>query len=216
MRIAIIGAGTVGSALAGAAVSAGHDVVVTARHPEHAMKVAEEVGARAAASPAEAVDGADMLVLAVPSTAIAGVADQIRRLVAGTIVVDPTNPLEPDLSGILEATLSVAEEIEILLPGTRVVKAFNTVLGRRLVDPVVEGVRLDGFYAGDDAEAKAAVAGLVEAMGLRPLDAGALRMARSLEHLGFLNVSLNARNGWSWSSGWKLLGDTGEVAAAAG
>jgi NADPH-dependent F420 reductase len=216
MRIAIIGAGTVGSGLARAAAGCGHEVVITARNPEHAAKVAEDVGARAVASAAEAARGADAVVLAVPSRAIADVADQIRRHVEGTIVIDPSNPLEPDLSGVLEATLSVAEEIAILLPGARIVKAFNTVLGARLADPVVHGVRLDGFYAGDDAEAKATVAELVAAMGFRPLDAGALRAARSLEHMAFLNISLNARNGWPWSSGWKLLGDTGEDAPAAG
>ena len=94
----------------------------------------------------------------------------------------------------------MAEEIAILLPGASVVKAFNTVLGRRLAEPVVDGMRLDGFYAGDDARAKAAVAELLAAMGFRPLDFGPLRAARSLEHLGFLNVSLNVRHGWSWSS----------------
>lgn len=214
MRIAVIGVGAVGSGVARAAVGAGHDVVVAARHLERAARVAGELGASAAASAAEAVEGTDMVVLAVPSTAVAGVCDQIRRQAAGKIVVDPTNPLEPDLSGVLEATLSVAEEIAVLLPGTYVVKAFNTVLGTRLTDPVVDGVPLDGFYAGDDPAAKAAVADLVAAMGFRPLDAGLLRAARSLEHLGFLNVSLNARNSWSWSSGWKLLGDTGDDARA--
>jgi hypothetical protein len=212
MRIAIIGAGTVGSGLARAAVSLGHDVVLTARHPEHAAKVAEDVGARAAASAAEAADSADMVVLAVPSTAVAAVSDQIRREVEGAIVIDPTNPLEPDLSGVLEATLSLAEEIAILLPRTHIVKAFNTVFGGFLTHPVVDGVQLDGFYAGDDPAAKAAVAELVAAMGLRPIDVGALRAARSLEHMAFLNISLNACNGLSWSSGWKLLGDVGHAA----
>jgi NADPH-dependent F420 reductase len=209
MRIAVIGVGTVGSGVAAAAVKAGHEVVLASRHPERAAAVAAEVGAHAVDTAAAAA-GADLVVLAVPSLAVANVCDKIRQHVAGRIVVDPTNPLEPDLSGVLEATLSVAEEIAILLPEASVVKAFNTVLGRRLAEPVVDGVRLDGFYAGDDARAKAAVAQLVAAMGFRPLDAGLLRAARSLEHLGFLNVSLNARHGWSWSSGWKLLGDTGD------
>jgi NADPH-dependent F420 reductase len=196
--------------VAAAAVKAGHEVVLASRHAERAAAVAGEVGARAAETAEAAADGADMVVLAVPSLTVADVCDQIRRHVAGRIVVDPTNPLEPDLSGVLEATLSVAEEIAILLPAASVVKAFNTVLGRRLAEPVVDGVRLDGFYAGDDTRAKSAVAELVAAMGFRPLDAGLLRAARSLEHLGFLNVSLNARHGWSCSSGWKLLGDTGD------
>lgn len=210
MRIAIIGAGTVGSGVAAAASKAGHEVVVASRNPEQAGAVAAETGARPAQTADAAVDGADVVVLAIPSSAVASVCDQIRRHVAGKIVIDPTNPLETDLSGVLEATLSVAEEIAILLPGAFVVKAFNTVLGRRLTEPVVDGVRLDGFYAGNDAQANAAVAELVAAMGFRPIDAGLLRAARSLEHLGFLNVSLNARHGWSWSSGWKLLGDTGD------
>jgi NADPH-dependent F420 reductase len=209
VRIAVIGTGAVGSGVAAAAAKAGHEVVLASRHAEHAAAVAGQTGARAAETAEAAADGADMVVLAVPSLAVASVCDQIRRHVAGRIIVDPTNPLEPDLSGVLEATLSVAEEIAVLLPGASVVKAFNTVLGRRLTEPVVDGVRLDGFYAGDDARAKAAVAELVAAMGFRPLDVGLLRAARSLEHLGFLNVSLNARHGWSWSSGWKLLGDTG-------
>lgn len=209
MRIAVIGAGAVGAGVAAAAVKAGHEVVLASRHPEHAAAVAADVGARPAGTSDAAADGADMVVLAVPSTAVAEVCDQIRRHVGDKIVVDPTNPLEPDLSGLLDATLSVAEEIAILLPGASVVKAFNTLLGSRLTDPVVDGVRLDGLYAGDDPEATAAVAELVTAMGFRPLDAGPLRAARSLEHLAYLNVSLNARYGWSWSSGWKLLGDTG-------
>jgi predicted dinucleotide-binding enzyme len=85
------------------------------------------------------------------------------------------------------------------------------VFGGFLTHPVVDGIPLDGFYAGDDPAAKAAVADLVAAMGLRPIDVGALRAARSLEHMAFLNISLNARNGLSWSSGWKLLGDVGRA-----
>jgi NADPH-dependent F420 reductase len=209
MRIAIIGAGMVGRGLAKAALSCRHDVVLAARHPDHAAKAADEVGARAAASAEEAVQDADVVVLAVPSTAIADVCDEIRRHIRQTVVIDPSNPLEPDPALVLEARMSVAEEVAILLPEARVVKASNTVLGARLTDPVVHGVRLDGFYAGDDPEA-AVVAGLVAATAFRPLDVGDLRSARSLEHMAFLNISLNARNGWSWSSGWKLLGDTGE------
>lgn len=209
MRIAVIGAGTVGAGVAAAAVAAGHEVVLASRHAERAAAVAADVGARAAGTSDAAAEGADMVVLAVPSPAVAEVCDEIRRHVTGRIVVDPTNPLEPDLSGLLDATRSVAEVIAALLPGASVVKALNTVLGGRLTDPVVDGVRLDGLYAGDDPQANAAVAELLGAMGFRPLDAGPLRAARSLEHLAFLNVSLNVRNGWSWSSGWKLLGDTG-------
>jgi 8-hydroxy-5-deazaflavin:NADPH oxidoreductase len=156
-----------------------------------------------------AATGADLIVLAVPSTAIAGIADELYGVVEGTIVVDPTNPLLPDLSGLLPAEASVAEEIPALMPGAIVVKAFNTVLSKRITDPVVDGVRLDGLYAGDDDAAKATVRELIALAGFRPIDAGPLTFARTLEHMGLLNVSLNARHGWPWESGWKLLGPTG-------
>jgi predicted dinucleotide-binding enzyme len=96
----------------------------------------------------------------------------------------------------------------LLAPGVRVVKAFNTVFASRLNDPVVDGIALDGFYAGDDPAAKAAVAELLAAMGFHPIDTGELLTARTLELMAFLNITLNARNGWPWQSGWKLLGPT--------
>lgn len=208
MRIAVIGAGTVGSALAKAFLAAGHAVVLSARHPDHAAKVAEQVGAEAAPGNREAATGADLIVLAVPSIAVAGIAADIDDVVDGMVVIDSTNPFAPDLSGLVEAQWSVAEEIRVLLPRAVLVKAFNTVLGQRLADPVVDGIPLDGFYAGDDDAAKATVAELLAAIGFRPLDAGPLAMSRTLEHMGLLNVSMNARYGWPWQSGWKLLGPT--------
>jgi predicted dinucleotide-binding enzyme len=90
-----------------------------------------------------------------------------------------------------------------------VVKAFNTILAGRLNDPVVDGVPLDGFYAGDDEAAKSVVAELIAALGFRPLDVGALPVARALELMAFINIGLNMRNGWSWQTGWKLLGPAG-------
>ena len=89
------------------------------------------------------------------------------------------------------------------------VKAFNTALASRQADPVVDGLRLDGYVAGDDAEAKAAVLQLVESIGFVPIDAGPLAMARALEGMAMLNITLNIRNGWPWQDGWKLVGPTG-------
>jgi 8-hydroxy-5-deazaflavin:NADPH oxidoreductase len=209
MRVAIIGVGNVGSALARGCVAAGHSVVVTSKDPGHAAQVAAEVGAEPAPSNVEVVAGADLLVLAVPSTAVAGIADEIAEHVAGLTVVDTTNPMSPDPSEILSATGSAAEGVQLLLPEAAVVKAFNTILANRLTDPVVDGIPLDGLYAGTDAAAKARVAELVGDLGFRPLDAGDLPMARVLELMAFLNISLNVRNGWPWQSGWKLLGPTG-------
>ena len=87
-------------------------------------------------------------------------------------------------------------------------KAFNTVLAANQADPSVEGTQLDGFVAGDDAEAKQAVIGVLEQIGYRPIDVGALSSARYLEGMAFLNIALNASNSWQWGTGWKLVGPT--------
>jgi 8-hydroxy-5-deazaflavin:NADPH oxidoreductase len=209
VKIAIIGAGSVGSALARAFVGAGHRVVLSARHPEHAAKVAADVGGQAATANLEAVEGADMVVLAVSSKAVASVLDEIRSDLDGKVVVDPTNATSGDYAELFDATGSLADAIQLLAPGALVVKAFNTIFASRIADPVVDGVPLDGFYAGDDEAAKATVAELLAAIGFRPLDAGGLPAARVLELMAVLHIGLNARNGWPWQSGWKLLGPTG-------
>jgi predicted dinucleotide-binding enzyme len=90
VRIAIIGVGNLGSALARACTVAGHVVVVSSRNPTHAEKIADEFKVAAASSNQEAVQDADMVVLAVPSKAVAAVLDEIRDLVVDRIVVDPT------------------------------------------------------------------------------------------------------------------------------
>jgi predicted dinucleotide-binding enzyme len=148
-------------------------------------------------------------VLAVPSKAVAAVVEDLDDLLREAIVVDPTNPSGVDREEILRMSASLAEAIPLLAPGTRVVKAFNTVFASRLNDPVVNGVPLDGFYAGDDPAAKQVVADLLAEMGFRPIDTGELLTARVLELMAFLNIDLNLRRGWPWQSGWKLLGPSG-------
>lgn len=208
MQIAIIGAGNVGGAVARACVRTGHDVVISAAEPSDAQEVAGTVGARAAESNTAAVEGAEMIVIAVPYPAVSSVAAEIADGVAGRVIIDATNPLKPDFSGLAVTERSAAEELQESLPQALVVKAFNTVFAANQADPSVDGTQLDGFYAGDDAAAKKKVADLLEVIGYRPIDAGALPAARALEHMGFLNISLNAANDWPWRSGWKLVGPT--------
>jgi NADPH-dependent F420 reductase len=209
MNIAVIGAGNVGTALARAASRAGHAVVVSAAHPEHARAAADEAGGSVAASNADAVKGADLVVLAVPYDAVGAVAREISGEATGKVVIDATNPLKPDGSGLAVADRSGAELLQEQLPGASVVKAFNTVFATNQAEPTVDGVTLDGYVAGDDQAAKQTVLDLLEAVGYRPIDVGGLAAARALEHMAFLNIGLNARNGWSWQSGWKLVGPTG-------
>jgi NADPH-dependent F420 reductase len=209
MNIAIIGAGKVGRALAGASVRAGHTVIMSSAHPENAQRVAGEVGAQAATSNKAAAEAADVVVLAIPYTAMVDLLDEIGDSLRGKIVVDVTNPTTPDYSGLALVGTSAAEQIQARVPGARVVKAFNSALAARQADPQIKGTQLDGFVAGDDADAKAVVLELAKSIGFRPIDAGPLAMARALEALALLNITLQIRTNGTWQSGWKLVGATG-------
>jgi 8-hydroxy-5-deazaflavin:NADPH oxidoreductase len=211
MNITIIGAGNVGRALTTSALRAGNTVTVSSANGATSAALASETGAKAAESNQAAAAVADLVVLAVPYTAIADVLDDIGPALAGKVVVDATNPLKADYSGLATEGTSGAEEIQARIPSARVVKAFNTVLAARQADPQIAGLRVDGYVAADDEEAKAIVLDLVTSMGLHPIDAGNLAMARSLEALAWLNISLQMRHGWSWQSAWKLVGPQGDA-----
>lgn len=208
MRIAIIGAGNVGSGLGRAAVQAGHDVVLTAANPEKARAVAAEVGATAAESNTAAAQGAQLVVLAVPGSEAPAVTAEIAPALAGAVVVDATNPLNATYSDLAIEGTSGAEAVQRSAGSAPVVKAFNTVFASRYAAPTEQGAPLQVLLAGDDAAAKSLVGELAESLGFAVVDAGSLRYARTLEELAFLNISLNAANGWPWQSAFQLVGPT--------
>jgi NADPH-dependent F420 reductase len=209
MQIAIIGAGNVGGALARATKEAGHDVVVSSVSQDKVDALVQELGVRKAGSNLEAVQEADVVVLAAYLPAVEQIVEELGSALDGKIVIDPTNPVKPDMSGRAFEDTSGSEIIQAKVPGARVVKAFNTVFASRQAQPSQDGVALDGLVAGDDAEAKQVVMDLLSKIGYRPIDVGPLSNARYLEAMGFLNISLNAANGWPWQSSWKLVGPTG-------
>lgn len=201
MKVAIIGAGNVGTALARSATQAGHDVVIAAAHPEHAAAAAATIGATPAASAREAASGADVVVLAVPVGVVAEVAREVAPA-RPAVIVDVTNRPTPDPNG---RPTSVAEEIQAVVPETPVVKAFNTAFASVQADPARYPVPVDGFVAGDDAAAKQTALSFVASLGFRPVDAGSLAAARTLEGMAWLNISRNLQGG-SWQDAWVLLG----------
>jgi NADPH-dependent F420 reductase len=216
MDIAIIGAGNVGRALATSFVRAGHTVTITSRDPEHAGSVATDVGADVAESNAAATARADIVVLATPFSSADTIAAEIADEVTGKVVIDATNRMSFGAEGPeIDGTTSNAEELAALLPNAKIVKAFNTLFAPNQSDPIAEGIRLDGFVAGDDADARATVLDLIASIGLNPVDVGPLSRARQLEGLAFLNITVNMANGGSWQSGWKLVGAPVSVTVAA-
>jgi len=201
MKVAIIGAGNVGTALAGTAARAGHEVVIAAAHPDHAAAAAARVGAAPARTAREAAADADVVVLAVPVGVVAAVAREVAAA-RPSAIVDVTNRPTPDPDG--RAT-SIAEEVQAAVPGAPIVKAFNTAFAYVQADPTAYGVPVDGFVAGDDAQAKQTALAFVESLGFRPVDAGSLAAARTLEGMAWLNISRNLQGG-SWQDAWVLLG----------
>jgi 8-hydroxy-5-deazaflavin:NADPH oxidoreductase len=202
MKVAIIGAGNVGKALGTSIGRAGHDVTISASTPESANAAAREIGAKPADTNVDAVVGADIVILAVPFVGVGEIiANEIRGEVAGKTVIDVTNPLKPDYSGLATNDSSGAEEFQKQLPEANVVKAFNTIFASNQANPSRD---IDGYVAADDEKAKQQVISLVDSMGFTPLDVGPLSSARFLEGMAFINIGLNAQNGWSWTSAWKL------------
>jgi len=208
MRIAIIGAGNVGGGFGRAAVAAGHDVVLSASTAGKAQAVATEIGARAAETNTAAAEGVDVVLLAVPGKAAPSVAAQIALSLNGGVIVDATNALNETYSDLAIAGTSGAEAVQQAAGAVPVVKAFNTVFASRYATPTEDGRPLQVLLAGDDAHARARVAELASSLGFAPVDAGGLRLARSLEEIAFLNITLNATKGWAWQSAFQLVGPT--------
>jgi 8-hydroxy-5-deazaflavin:NADPH oxidoreductase len=206
MDIAIIGTGNVGRALATSLTRAGHRVTLTAKDETKTRAIADELGTEAASTARDAVASSDVVIIAVPAPAARAVAEEIAPFAAGKVVIDATNPLKADLSGLAtEPGTSVAEGLASVLPGASVVKAFNTLFASIQADPRRHGVTVDAFYATDDDAARATTARLLESIGLRPVNAGGLARARELEALAFLNILLQVQNGGSWDSSFTLV-----------
>jgi len=190
--ISIIGAGGMATAVAGRIAKAGHTVEVLSRDPAKARALADKLSAGATTGTYAAAPTGDIVILAVPYGSAAAVVADYGDALEGKVIIDITNPVAPDLSGLVTPHgSSGAQEIAKGLPATaHVVKAFNTVFGQVLA----KNGRVDAFIAADDSEAKARVSTFIESLGLRPLDVGGLHMASTLEALGLMMIGL-AKNG---------------------
>ena len=149
----------------------------------------------------------DIVVLAVPYGAVADVVAERGDQLAGKVVVDITNPLDFETfdSLVVPADGSAADQIAKALPQSRVLKAFNTTFAATLAAGTIDGLPTTVLIAGDDAEAKSMLTGVVTAAGLRAVDAGALARARELEALGFLQLTLAAKEKISWTGGFATI-----------
>ena len=194
--ISIIGSGGMAAAIAGLAAKAGHTVEVMSRDAAKARALAKQVGAGATTGMFGAAPAGDIVILAVPYSAVLDVVKQYGEELAGKLLVDITNPINSDFTDFVTPQGSFgAQEIAKAAPAdTDIVKAFNTQFSHVLAAGPAEGHPLDVFLAGDDAQAKARVSAFVESLGLRPMDTGPLLMARTLEHVCLLSLGLMAHS----------------------
>ena len=208
--ISIIGTGGMAAAIGGLAAKAGHTVEVMSRDAAKARALAEKVGAGATTGTFGAAPAGDIVILAVPYSAVLDVVKPYGEELAGKVLVDITNPVASDHTSFVTPGDSFgAQEIAKAAPAdAKVVKAFNTQFSHVLAAGPAEGRPLDVFIAGDDEHAKARVSAFIESLGLRPMDTGPLSMARTLEHacllsLGLLTHSVKHTN---FSIGVSILG----------
>lgn len=203
--ISIIGTGGMGSAIAAIAAKAGAEVQVLARDLDKARELAAQTGATAA-TVGDALTG-ELVVLAVPFSVVDEIVTAYGAQLDGRIIVDLTNPVDfATFDGlVVPADSSAAAIIASKTPGAKVVKAFNTTFAATLAAGVVGEITTTVLVAGDDDGAKGAVIELVRAAGLEAVDAGALTRARELEALGFLQITLAAREQIGWAGGFALV-----------
>lgn len=230
--VSIVGAGNVARGIATRALAAGYEVELLVRDREQGRALATSLGeALAVAGTGEALPVAgtgeavpvagvggtvtvaalgatpagDIVVLAVPWSAVAEVVSAFDGF-AGKVLVDATNPLKADFTGLdTEADTSGAEELARLAPKAKVVKAFNTVFAGNVVAGEKNGAPLDLLVAADDADAKAAVVAFAEKAGFRVIDTGALAQARTMEALAWLHMQLQFTRGTNFASAIQLV-----------
>jgi len=203
MRLGIIGAGHAGGTLGRLWESQGHDVRFGVRDP--GTESGGGLSHDRIGSVADVAAFGDVIVLAIPYAATADALKAAGPL-AGKTVIDCTNPLLPDLSGLaIGTTTSAGEEVAKLIPAARVVKAFNSIGYTNFANPVFKGEKASMFYCGDDAGAKLIVAELGNQLGFDMIDAGPLSQSRWLEAMAMLWISMAFKYGGSERSAFRLL-----------
>lgn len=198
--IAIIGAtGIMGSGIACSLAKAGHRILIAGRDKAKLSTLLENIKEATPNADIDILDcsreaswEADIVIPVVSYAAQAEVASRIKDVVTGKIVVSIANLLNGTYDGLVtDSTTSAAEELQKLLPHSKVVKAFNTVFGADFATPNLGGKTVDNFIAGDDEQAVATIAALVKDAGFNPLVAGELSVSRTLESMMVLLIGLN-------------------------
>ena len=210
MKIGIIGAGDVGGTLGKSWRQRKHDIMFGVRNlqSQNVQRLAQMDKSLTFGNINDAVAFGDVILFAIPWTSIE---ETVRgRNLSGKIVIDPTNPLTPDLRQLALDDSSVAERIAELAKGAKVVKAFNTIGAQTLNNLIFGSNRADLFLCGDDTPSKRVVGELAADIGFDVVDIGSLANARMLENLALLWIELALRQELGPNIAFKLLRRKGE------
>ena len=176
--IAVIGAtGNMGSAISRSLAKGNNRLLLIASTPENARMLAEQIKSENALADVEAIEcsveaswEADIIIAAVPYEAEKALAEKIREMANQKIVISISNPLNSTYNGLVTSPdTSSVEELQKLLPNSKVVKAINNRLLANFSTPLIDGKKVDVFIAGDDQEALKTVSELVSTAGFNPI-----------------------------------------------
>ena len=209
MIISILGTGNVGSTLGTVWTSRGHHVRFGTRDTAKPalLELLAKLGPRASAhSPLESLHSADVVLLALPWSAVEPTLCRLAPALAGKVLIDATNPLSEDLSTLtVGTTTSGGELVQQWAPLAKVAKAFNSTGSANMANPLYRLTKLTMPFASDHPEAKTAAASLISACSFEPLDTGPLAMSRTLEPLALLWIKLAFAQGLGQDFGFALL-----------
>jgi NADPH-dependent F420 reductase len=210
--IAIVGAtGNMGSAIAKSLSNGKYRLVLMSKDQEklgELKRTLEKSGTEVLtiSCAKEASWEADIIIVATPYAAEKEVAEKIREVATGKIVISISNPLDGAYKDLVTSPdTSAAEELQKLLPYSKVVKTFNTTFAANFITPVIDSQTADAFIAGNNSDAVETVSEVVKTAGFNPVAAGDLSVSRTLERMQLLLIQLAMKNNYNWLAGWKIL-----------
>lgn len=212
--IAVIGAsGNMGAAISGSLSKGNYRLLLYSKQDDKTSLLLEEIKNSNPNADVEIADcsmeaswEADIIILATPYEATREIAEKIKEVANQKIVISIANPLNNSYNGLVTAPgTSAAEELQELLPNSKVVKAFNTTFAADFSNPVIDGKQVDAFIAGNDEDALQIVSEIVSSAGFNPIIAGDLPVSRTLESMQLLLIQLTMKYHYNWLAGWKIL-----------
>lgn len=212
--IAIIGAtGNMGSALAKTLSKGNNRLLLFANDQNKVKALVDDIKSTNKKADVEGIEcptnaswEADIIVMAVPFAAEKEIATRIKEVANQKVVISIANPLNENYDGLVTPPdTSAAEELQKLLPNSKVVKAFNTVFATVFSTPVIDDKQVDVLIAGNDGNAMVTVSELVQTAGFNPVVTGELLVSRTLENMALLLIQLTVKNNWNWQAGFKVL-----------